>query len=39
MIPEETKSIKTQITIPTGTTLTGTITVSMLLRGYRTKTT
>ena len=37
--PEETKSIKTQVTIPTDIVLTGTITVSMLLRGYRTKTT
>ena len=37
--PEETKSIKTQVTIPTDVVLTGTITVSMLLRGYRTKTT
>jgi hypothetical protein len=33
--PDETKSIKTQVTIPTDVTLEGTITVSMLLRGYR----
>jgi hypothetical protein len=37
--PEETKSIKTQVTIPSDVVLTGTITVSMMLRGFRTKTT
>jgi hypothetical protein len=35
--PDETKSIKTQVTIPTDITLEGTITISMLLRGYRTQ--
>jgi hypothetical protein len=35
----ETKSIKAQITIPADTTLSGTVTITFLLRGYRVLTT